>query len=175
MVECPRAEVEGNHRPEQPPEWFGHVAEPLHPHGEALRIGHCIGKENERAVRHHRPGQAIQPVHEPVEPATGRADKLLAELGEHPVETLMLGGVARGAVAEEDPGLADSLADPAVGGAKAEKPSDHAHPLTRSSCSARVKWKRGSMNSSARMIQPPLPPSLRRANFLSCALRSPSL
>src|SRR5690606_21217663 len=129
MMEFARSEVEGYNRAEQPPEWLGHVAKPLHPRREAGRTDHGVDEEHERAERHHRSGQAIEPVYESVEPATDRAGEFLAELGDHPVETLLLASFAFGTVADEDfRHAADRLTDPAGGGAEAEDPSDHVQP-----------------------------------------------
>ena len=141
-----------------------HQREALHAQREAGRGQHRVDEEAERAEGEHRPRQAVEAVDEDVEPARGRGGELGAELVHRGENLVARGGVALGAVADEDLGdAADRLADLARGAAGAEDAADQAHAATRAWCSASDRRKRSEMNSSARVIQPPLPPSLRRA------------
>ena len=64
-----RAEIERDDGTQQPPERFGHGLQPKHALRKSSGLDHRIDKQAKRPQRQEGPGQAVEPVHQIVEPA----------------------------------------------------------------------------------------------------------
>jgi hypothetical protein len=159
VMRLARAEKQGDHSPQKPPQLVGHLGEPFHALAETGRIGECIAEQAQRAECHHGAGQAVQTVHRPVIDRRALRGGLGRQRGQQRLLQRRAIGFARAAQPVDQPrrnpasdstrplwqGRGDHLGRHAR---RARQPhrlaqrsdgSDHAHALVLSRCSAGVR------------------------------------
>ena len=168
----PRDEIEADNRPHEPPERLGHQRDALHPRGKPDRVDHGRDEKPQRAKGQKRPRQSVEPVDHPIEQALARLGEFGGELAQgFGFRFCIPLGPGLGVFTHRPEGLDQNI--PAAPEQKHQKIADQPHDETRARCASSMRRKRGLMNSSARRIQPPFPPSRRRANLRLWGRASP--